>query len=105
MTIYLPKWTPFRLAWTYRSLRQGALNVGNDYQNKANLLALAITQANTAKPGTGVGNAAKWAVWRVGFGTNGGSLGTSTTTGAGLLLQVPLVPGFVPPVGTNDDGT
>ncbi len=29
----------------------------------------------------------------------------STTSTNGLLVNVPLVPGFVPPVGTNDDGT
>jgi hypothetical protein len=83
-----------------RCLRQGTLNVGNDYQNKANLLALAIAQANLeGLSSTG------WAKWRAGFNTNNPSLGTSNTSGAGLLLNVPLVPGFVPPVGTNDDGT
>lgn len=40
---------------------------------------------------------ASWAIWRVGF--------QSRTSSAGLLINVPLVPGFVPPVGTNDDGT
>lgn len=40
---------------------------------------------------------ASWAKWRVGF--------TSRTSSAGLLINVPLVPGFVPPAGTVDDGT
>ena len=38
-----------------------------------------------------------WAKWRVGF--------TSRTSTAGLMLNVPLVPGFVSPAGTVDDGT
>lgn len=38
-----------------------------------------------------------WAQWRVGF--------TSRVSTAGLMLNVPAVPGFVPPVGTNDDST
>ena len=40
---------------------------------------------------------ASWAKWRVGF--------TSRTSTAGLMLNVPLVPGFVSPAGTVDDGT
>lgn len=181
MTVYIAKWTPFRFACALRSLQQGALNVGNRQQNRANLLTLAIAQANAASPylmsafgitgiagqisftvpagqtvtvgqqvviagtfgGTGsivgyanpttyvvsvtngsttatltaVGGgalttvpgtpsgitatvqlaAASWAKWRVGF--------QSRTSSAGLVLNVPLVPGFVSPVGTVDDGT
>ena len=95
MTQYLTKWTPFRLACAMRSLQQGANNVGNRQQNRAALLAAAITQANTpSNP--------PWAKWRV--GTNGSTAVTQTSSCA-LLLNVPLVPHFVPPVGTNDDGT
>ena len=89
------------MAWTLRCLRQGTLNIGNDAQNKQNLLNLAIIQANT----TGLNGAAStgWACWRAGFGgTNNATLGKSSTSGAGLLLNVPLVPGFVPSVGTVD---
>ncbi len=88
MTIYATKWTPFRLAQTLRCLQQGALNVGNTRQNRANLLALAIAQANLLLSGAG------WAKWRVG--------NASRTSGSALLINVPAVPGFVASVGTND---
>lgn len=85
---YITKWTPFRWACAMRSLQQGANNVGNRQQNRAALLASAITNAN---------GAATWAKWRVGE--------NSRVSSCGLVLNVPLVPGFVPPVGTVDDGT
>lgn len=75
------------MAWALRSLRQGALNVGNDAQNKQNLLTLSIAQANLGLGLTG------WARWRVGF--------VSRTSGAGLLLNVPYVPGYTPAPGTG----
>lgn len=94
MTVYIAKWTPFRLACALRSLQQGANNVGNRQQNRAALLAAAITQANTpSNP--------PWAKWRV----SSGSTAVTKTSSCALLLNVPLVPHFVPPVGTNDDGT
>lgn len=85
---YITKWTPFRWACAMRSLQQGANNVGNRQQNRLALLASAITNAN---------GAATWAKWRVGE--------NSRVSSCGLVLNVPLVPGFVPPVGTVDDGT
>lgn len=102
MTVHLTKWVPFRIAYKLHSLRQGTLNIGNDAQNKANLLALALANAN----GGGVATPPQWAKWRAGFGgafnasnpTNSGS----QTSGAGLLINVQAVPGYVPPVGTND---
>lgn len=85
-----------------RCLRQGTLNVGNDAQNKANLLALAIAEANNVAADH-VGPNAGWARWKAGFGPGYGvTPGGSTTSGAGLLLNVPKVPGFVPSVGTVD---
>ena len=97
-TGYLKKWTPFRLAWTLRCLRQSTLNIGNDAQNKQNLLNLAIAQANLL--GTNGTASTGWACWRAGFGgTNNPNLGTSATSGAGLLLNIPAVPGYVAPVG------
>lgn len=88
MTIHATKWTPFRLAQTLRCLQQGALNIGNDAQNRAHLLALAIAQANLLLSGAG------WAKWRVGA--------TSRTSGSALLINVQAVPGYTPPVGTSD---
>jgi hypothetical protein len=41
--------------------------------------------------------ATPWAEWRAGQ--------VSTTSTNSLLINVPLVPGFVPPAGTVDDGT
>ncbi len=41
--------------------------------------------------------ATPWAMWRAGQ--------VSTTSTNSLLINVPLVPGFVPPAGTVDDGT
>jgi hypothetical protein len=97
MTNRLTNWVPFRIAYELPSLKKGALNIGNTQQNKANLLALAIVQANSGLGITG------WARWKAGFGgTNNPSLGRSTTSGAGLLLNVSKVPGYTPPVGTND---
>lgn len=90
MTIYLTKWTPFRIACALRSLQQGVNAIGNRQQNRVALLAAAIAQAAT--PST-----PPWAKWRVG--------NVSLTSSAGLLINVPLVPGFVSPVGTHDDGT
>jgi hypothetical protein len=91
LTQYIVKWIPFDMACRFRSLQQGSLNVGNTTQNKANLLALATAQANTP-------SSPPWARW-----------GTSTVNSAkvhsNLRLNVPLVPGWVPPVNTNDDGT
>jgi hypothetical protein len=89
MTVYIAKWVPFRWACAMRSLQQGVNNVGNRQQNRLALLALAITQATTpSNP--------PWAKWRVGE--------NSRTSSNGLLINVPLVPGFVAPVGSNDDG-
>jgi hypothetical protein len=95
MTVYIQKWTPFRYACALKSLQQGVNNVNgttdpkNRQINRNALAALAIAEATT--PTTG------WAKWRVGF--------TSRTSTAGLMLNVPLVPGFVSPAGTVDDGT
>ena len=89
MTVYIAKYTPFRFACALKSLQQGVNNVGNRQQNRLALLALAIAEATT--PTTG------WAKWRVGE--------NSQVSSNGLLLNVPLVPGFVPPANTNDDGT
>jgi hypothetical protein len=83
---HIVKWVPFRWACAMRSLQQGTLNVGNRQQNRLALLASAITNAN---------GAATWAKWRVGE--------NSRVSSNGLLINVPLVPGFVSPVGTNDD--
>ena len=91
MTIYLTKWTPFRMAVRLRSLRQGTLNVGNTRQNVANLATLAIANALSS---------ASWAKWGPGFGP-----GKCTTSTAGLLLNVPLVPGYTPPPGTGTAGS
>ena len=74
------------------TLRKGSLNIGNATQNKTNLLNLALAQANLGLGLTG------WARWKAGFGPAGGS----SADGAGLLLNVKLVPGYTPPVGTND---
>ena len=86
-TGFLVKWTPFRLAQTLRCLQQGTLNIGNDYQNRTYLLNLAVAQANLLPSGAG------WAKWRVNT--------QSRTSGAGLLINVPAVPGYVPPFGTG----
>ena len=176
MTVYIQKWTPFRLACAMRSLQQG-VNAGTNRQiARLALLAKAIAAAFTApfalttfatatgttgqfsfgatpstivvgqivtitgaNTGTGTispytsgqaylvsvtngstsatlttlsggalttvagtltgltGTLSSWAKWRVGF--------TSLTSSAGLMINVPLVPGFVPPVGTSDDST
>jgi hypothetical protein len=53
------------------------------------------TVAGTLTGLTGV--LSSWAKWRAGV--------VSTTSTNGLLINVPLVPGFVPPQGTVDDGT
>lgn len=88
MTQHLVKWTPFDLACRLRSLQQGSLNVGNTQQNKTNLFNLAVAQANTP-------SSPPWARWRTG--------GANTAKVHGnLYLNVPLVPGYVPPTGTND---
>jgi hypothetical protein len=87
MTQYITRWAPLRLAQTFRSLQQGDLKIGNNFQNRANLLALAILQANTP-------SSPPWAKWRVGF--------PSRTSGAGLLINVQLVPGYVSPANTVD---
>ena len=89
MTVYIQKWTPFRWASALRALQQGINNVGNRQQDRAALTTAAIAEANT--PTT------HWAKWRVGK--------QSTLSTDSLLLNVPLVPGFVSPVGTVDDGT
>ena len=90
MTVYIQKWTPFRWACAMRSLQQGVNAVGNRQQNRVALLAAAITQATTpSNP--------PWAKWRVG--------NASRTSSDALLINVPLVPGFVAPVGTHDDST
>jgi hypothetical protein len=85
---HITKWTPFRWACAMRCLQQGSLNVGNRQQNRLALLASAKTNAN---------GAATWAKWRVGSVTR--------TSSNALLINVPSVPGFVAPTGTNDDGT
>jgi hypothetical protein len=98
MTNYLTHWTPFRLACKLRTLQAGSLNVGNTQQNEANLLALAIAQANLNAIGTGPGRG--WAVWRVGE--------NSRTSSCGLLINVSSVPGFAAPINTangNPAGT
>jgi hypothetical protein len=100
MTIYLTKWVPFRVAARMRSLQQGTLNVGNTQQNLVNLATLAIASANTNG-----GRGSTWARWRIGFGALGGSLGTSATSTAGLLINVRYVPGYVPPPGTGNAGS
>ena len=176
MTVYIQKWTPFRLACAMRSLQQGVNAGANRQIARLALLAKAIAAALTApfalttfatatgttgqfsfgatastivvgqivtitgtNSGTGsitgyvsgnqylisvtngstsvtlttlagvalattagsltglTGTLSSWAKWRVGF--------TSRTSSAGLMINVPLVPGFVPPVGTNDDST
>lgn len=73
------KWTPFQLACRYRALRSGTLNVGNTQQNIANLLALAITEANSNSV---------WARWRTAV--------NSAHVPSNLMINVPLVPGFIP---------
>lgn len=73
------KWTPFKLACRYRALRSGTLNVGNTQQNIANLLALAITEANSTSV---------WARWRTAV--------NSAHIPSNLMINVPLVPGFIP---------
>ena len=81
------------MACAMRCLQQGVNNVGNRQQNRVALLAAAITQANTpSNP--------PWAKWRV--GTNGLPAVTQTS-GCALLINVPLVPGYVPPANTNED--
>jgi hypothetical protein len=81
LTVYLAKWFPFDFACRLRSLQQGALNVGNDQQNRLSLLAAAIVNAN---------GAATWAKWRVG--------NASRTSHAALRILVTSVPGFVAPL-------
>jgi hypothetical protein len=88
MTIHIAKWTPFRWAAAMRSLQQGTNNVGNRQQNRLALLAAAITNA---------AGAATWAKWRVGE--------NSRVSSNALLINVPSVPAFVPPVNSNDDST
>lgn len=67
-----------------RCLQQGSLNVGNTQQNIANLLALAITNANGTQT---------WAKWRV--------LRAANTNPATYLRILPAnVPGFVKPVAS-----
>ncbi len=93
MTVYLTKWTPFRVAARLHSLRQGTLNVGNTLQNIANLKTLAIANALSS---------ASWARYIVGFGPL--SAGGCLSSTAGLVLNVPYVPGYVPPPGTGTAG-
>jgi hypothetical protein len=90
----MTNWIPFRIACRLRSLQQGSLNVGNTRQNLANLATLAIANALTN------GGRGDWARFRIGFGPLGGTLGNSTTTTAGLLINVPAVPGYVAPFGS-----
>lgn len=86
----IAKWTPFRLAQCLHALRQGSLNVGNTSQNRANLLALAIAQANSpSNP--------PWARWRIDS--------ASRTSGSGLYINVPLVPGYTAPGTTPVAGS
>ncbi len=82
------------MACRLRSLRQGSLNVGNTAQNVANLATLAKANALSS---------ASWARYIVGYGPL--STGKCTTSTAGLVLNVPLVPGYTPPPGTGDAGT
>jgi hypothetical protein len=85
MTVHLVKWMPFRLACTLHCLQQGTLNVGNRQQNRANLKALAITNANGAR---------SWARW--------GTAINDQKNETRLFINYKAVPGYVPPVGTND---
>lgn len=87
MTQHIVKWTPFDLACRLRTLQQGALNVGNTQQNRLNLLALATAQANAP-------SSPPWARW--------GTAATAAKVHSNLYLNVQLVPGYVPPAGTND---
>lgn len=89
----MTNWTPFRIACRLRSLQQGTLNVGTQRQTVANLATLAIANALTN------GGRGDWARFRIGFGPLGGTLGTSRTSTAGLLLNIPAVPGYVAPSG------
>lgn len=68
--------------------------MGNTQQNLVNLKNLAIANALTN------GGRGDWARFRIGFGPLGGTLGTSTTTTAGILINVPAVPGYVAPFGS-----
>ena len=88
MTKHIVKWTPFDLACRLRPLQQGTLNVGNTQQNRLNLLTLAVAQANAP-------SSPPWAKWNV-------LRASGTSPRSYLLINVPLVPGYVPPVGTND---
>lgn len=78
------RWLPFQLACRLRCLQQGSLNVGNTRQNVANLLALAIVNAN----GT-----ATWAKWRVNR-----AVGTNPATYLRILPAS--APGFARPVAS-----
>ena len=72
-------WIPIELAVRLRTLQQGSLNIGNTQQNKLNLIALATAEAN--------GNA-RWARW-------------NPVLTYKLQVDRRLVPGYVPPIGTN----
>ena len=83
---------------SYASGNQYLVSVTNG-STTATLTTLAgAALATTAGSLTGLtGVVSSWSKWRVGF--------QSLTSSAGLMINVPLVPGFVPPTGTNDDST
>ena len=89
-------WIPFQWACRLHVLQQGALNVGNTRQNIANLLALAITNANAGTP------AGTWAKWSLQYLPNPGGVAppASTTNGTGLWVKPASVPGFVKPIAS-----
>lgn len=75
------KWVPIEWAVRLRTLQRGTLNVGNTRQNKANLIALATTEANARTP-------QQWARW-------------NPVLPYKLQVYVRGIPGYVPPAGTN----
>lgn len=90
------------MACRLRSLQQGSLNVGNTQQNRLNLLALAIAEANSNPVGRGPN--AGWAAWGIGFGGAGQCTGGAANySGAGLWLNVYAVPGYTAPPGAYGD--
>lgn len=79
------KWIPFALACRLRCLQQGALNLGNTQQNKANLLSLCLANANST---------ATYARWNP-------TLKNGTAQPVQALDVFPAaVPGFVKPVAS-----
>lgn len=88
---FITKWTPFDFCWRFRSLTQGALNIGNTTQNKTNLYNLAVAQANSpSNP--------PWAKWRT-------ATVNTAKVHSNLLINVPLVPGYAAPANTSESET